>query len=187
MSQQINNPCIGTKKLVLGGAIMSAAAVALWNTRRTIPKGVKAVKPFFKEKYLGKWYEIARMNYLFEKNLDHTTAEYSENPDGSIHVLNKGFDFKKKSWKKATGRAIFKKNPNKGSLKVSFFGPFYEGYNIIDIDPDYQYALIAGRNLKYLWILSRDKTIPTYVKERFLRKARESGYDTDKLVWVNQD
>lgn len=153
----------------------------------TIPKGVKAVESFDKEKYLGKWYEIARFDFTFEKNLNNTTAEYSLNPNGTIKVDNKGYNTVKKKWQQAIGKAKFVKDENTAMLKVSFFGPFYGGYNVIALDDDYKYALIGGGSLDYLWILSRETTIPDDVKEAYLKIATEAGYDTSKLLWIEHD
>jgi apolipoprotein D and lipocalin family protein len=156
-------------------------------SRSTIPKGITAVQPFHKEKYLGKWYEIARLDFKFERDLDNTTAEYSVNPDGTIRVVNKGYNTKTKKWKSATGKAKFVGDEKVAMLKVSFFGPFYSGYNVIAIDKDYKYAVVAGKNLKYLWFLSRETTLPEEVKKNYLELARSFGYNTDALVWVNHD
>lgn len=153
----------------------------------SIPKGATAVKPFKKDKYLGKWYEIARMDFKFEKDLNNVTATYSLKDDGSIKVDNRGYNYVKKEWKQSIGKAKFVKESYEGRLKVSFFGPFYAGYNVIEIDTDYQYALVAGNNLKYLWILSRNKSIPENIKQQYLRKAESLGYDTATLVWTKQD
>lgn len=150
----------------------------------TIPKGAKAVSSFDKEKYLGKWYEIARLDFKFEKGLNNTTAEYSLNPNGTIKVDNKGYDYKKAKWKQAIGKAKFVSSDSLGMLKVSFFGPFYSGYNVIAIDADYQYALIAGASLKYLWILSRKPHIPENIKLEYLELAQDIGYATNELLWV---
>ncbi|MGZ3872361.1 MAG: lipocalin family protein [Mucilaginibacter sp.] len=161
-----------------------AAAVALsFAGCVAIPKGAVAVKPFYKEKYLGKWYEIARFDFKFEKDLDNVTATYSLRDDGLIKVDNRGYNYVKKEWKQSTGKAKFAGDQNTGSLKVSFFGPFYAGYNVIAIDPDYRYALVAGNSLDYLWILSREITLPAAVKAAYLEKARSIGYNVDKLVW----
>lgn len=150
----------------------------------SIPKGATAVKPFDKSKYLGKWYEIARFDYRFEKNLNSVTATYSLRDDGLIKVDNRGYDFKKNKWKQSTGKAKFVSNPDEAKLKVSFFGPFYAGYNVIAIDKDYQYALVAGRSLDYLWILSREKTIPDGIKDQYVKKAKDLGYKVEELIWV---
>ena len=154
---------------------------------KTIPEGITAIQKFDKNKYLGKWYEIARLDFKFERNLNNTTAEYSINQDGTIKVFNKGYNTKTNKWKSATGKAKFVKDEHVAMLKVSFFGPFYSGYNVIAIDKEYKFALIAGKNLKYLWILSRDTTIPDEVKKNYLEIAQRGGYKTDDLVWVKHD
>jgi apolipoprotein D and lipocalin family protein len=153
----------------------------------TIPKNVQAVKNFEKERYLGKWYEIARIDFKFEKNLNNTTAEYSLLPDGKIKVLNRGFDYVQNKWKEAAGKAKFAGDEHTGMLKVSFFGPFYAGYNVIKIDKDYQYALVAGKNFDYLWILGRTTSIPDSVKAQYLQFAGNAGFDTSRLVWVKHN
>jgi apolipoprotein D and lipocalin family protein len=150
----------------------------------TIPKGVTAIKSFEKEKYLGKWFEIARMDFRFERNLNNTTAEYSVNTNGSIKVDNRGYNYKTKKFKQAIGKAKFVDDPHVAMLKVSFFGPFYAGYNVIALDNDYKYALVAGKNLNYLWILSREITMPEDVKQNFLKVAENAGYKTSELIWI---
>ena len=167
---------------------LGAAAVTLkLSSCVSIPKGAKAVKPFYKDKYLGKWYEIARLDFKYEKNLNNVTATYTVRGDRLIRVDNRGYDFVNNKWKQSVGKAKFAGDPNTGRLQVSFFGPFYAGYNVIAIDDNYQYALIAGNNLNYLWILSREKTIPEAVKTDYLEKARSIGYDVSKLVWDKHD
>lgn len=152
----------------------------------TIPKGGVAVTPFDKAKYLGTWYEIARLDFVFEKDLDHTTAEYSLRDGGRIGVVNRGRNLKTGAWSRADGVARFQGQDNVGALEVSFFGPFYAAYNVLSIDDDYHYALVAGSSTSYLWILSRTKEIPPDIRVKYLDMARQIGYDTDKLVWVNQ-
>lgn len=153
----------------------------------TIPDGASAVDNFNSNKYLGKWFEIARIDFKFEKNLNNTTAHYSLNDNGTIRVFNKGFNYKKERWEEAIGKAKFVKSDTVGMLKVSFFGPFYAGYNVIAIDEKYQYALVAGKNLDYLWILSRETTIPEETKKRYLKIAQEIGYATNELIWVEHN
>ncbi len=169
-------------------ALAVAGGVGAWvlSRRKTIPNGVEAVSPFDIDRYLGKWYEIARFDYRFERGIDHATAKYSRNEDGSIKVVNKG---RKKSGKKSkvVGKALPAGPENTGMLKVSFFGPFYAGYNVIAIDEQYQYALVAGQSRDYLWILSREKTIPDTVRGAYLQKARELGFEVEKLVWPEQE
>lgn len=165
---------------IFGLALLSSCSVGL-------PKGASAVQNFNSQKFLGKWYEIARFDYRFEKNMNNVTATYSKKDNGNIKVDNKGYDYVKNKWKESIGEAKFVKNENIGELKVSFFKPIWAGYNVIDIDEDYKYALIAGNNLDYLWILSREKTIPAEYKQRFLSKAKSIGYNTDQLIWVEHD
>ncbi len=172
---------------VIGGSLLTVGTLLLLHSCKTIPNGVTAVQPFNANQYLGKWYEIARLDYRFEKGLNNVTAEYSMNDDGTIKVVNKGYDYKKNEWKESTGKAKFTDSPNVGKLEVSFFGPFYSGYNVIAIDDNYQYALVVGKNHKYMWLLSRETTMPEHFKENYLTKARQLGYNTDKLVWVEHN
>ena len=166
---------------------VSAAVVLGSASCVAIPKGAIAVKPFDKSRYLGTWYEIARMDFKFEKNLSNVTATYSLNPDGSIKVDNKGYDYVNKKWKEIVGKAKLLNDDGEARLKVSFFGPFYGGYNLIAIDPDYRYALVAGNNLDYLWLLSREKSIPANVRTAYLQQAQNLGYDVHQLVWTTHD
>lgn len=152
----------------------------------TIPEGAKAKENFDKTKYLGTWYEVARLDFYFEKNLINTTANYSLNEDGSIKVVNRGYEPFKKIWKESVGKAKFVGKENIGMLKVSFFGPFYGGYNVVALDSNYQYALVAGEKLSYLWILSRQKTIPEHIKKEYLQIAEKIGYKTSDLIWLDK-
>lgn len=150
-------------------------------------QGAYGVNNFDLSKYLGKWYEIARYDTWFEKDMDRTQAFYSLNEDGTVRVENSGYDFNKNKWKTSVGKAKFRGDKDVGELKVSFFGPFYSDYTILALDSEYKYSLVVGNTTDYLWILSRTKTIPEDVKNQFLSMAREFGFDTAKLVWVNQN
>jgi apolipoprotein D and lipocalin family protein len=161
--------------------------ITLMNSCTSIPKNAKAVENFDVNKYLGTWYEIARFDFRFEKNLNNVSAQYSLNEKGNVIVLNSGYNFIEKEWKIADGLAKFRGNKDTAALKVSFFGPFYSGYNVVALDENYQYALVAGKNLDYLWILSRTKDIPETIKTDYLKIAEEIGYDTSKLIWVTHD
>jgi apolipoprotein D and lipocalin family protein len=154
---------------------------------RRIPKGATAVTPFNTEKYLGTWYEIARFDYKWERNLDHVTATYTKRSDGKIKVDNKGYNTKTKKWQESIGKAKPASDPNVAELKVCFFGPFYAGYNVIALDSNYTYALVAGSSTRYLWLLSRERTMPEHVKQSFIEKAKAIGFKTEQLVWVKQD
>lgn len=153
----------------------------------SIPEGAKAISKFEVDKYLGKWYEIARFDFKFEEGLNNTTATYSLNPDGSIKVVNRGFDYDKGVWKEAIGKAKFRGAKDIAELKVSFFGPFYSGYNVIAMKGDYQYVLVAGKNTDFLWILSRENSIPEDVKNEFLNIAENIGFEIDDLIWPVHD
>jgi apolipoprotein D and lipocalin family protein len=172
------------KQLV--GKLIILVMIALFSSCSTIPKGVTAVAAFEKEKYLGKWYEIARFDFKFERGLNNTTAEYSLN-NGMIKVVNRGFDYEKKIWKESVGKAKFVGDQNVAMLKVSFFGPFYAGYNVIAIDEEYKYALISGASFDYLWILSREKSIPAEIKASYLEKAQKLGFSVSNLLWIEHD
>lgn len=174
-------------KFRFGTALIIAFMLFLISSCATMPEGATVVKPFDKKQFLGKWYEIARMDYRFEKNLINVTAVYSLKEDGNIKVINKGYDTIKKEWKMVEGKAKFRNAPDEAALKVSFFGPFYSGYNVLAIDKNYTYALIAGNDLELLWILSRSKVIPESVKAEYLKIAENLGYKTSQLTWVTQN
>ncbi len=176
--------------ILLGSMVVLAAVSTVCLTScggSTIPQGATAVKPFDVKRYAGKWYEIARLDFKYEKGLNNTTAQYTLNDNGTIEVVNRGYDTAKAKWDEAKGKAKFVDSPEEAKLKVSFFGPFYSGYNVIALDPEYKYALIAGESLKYLWLLSRERTMPENIKQEYLEKARSIGYNTDDLVWVKHD
>jgi apolipoprotein D and lipocalin family protein len=149
-----------------------------------IPEGVQPVSGFDAARYAGTWYEIARLDNSFERGLTRITATYSAREDGGIDVLNRGFDEAKGTWREARGRAKFVGRRDVGQLKVSFFGPFYGGYNVVDLDPAYTHSLVVGPDRSYLWILSRDPRPPREVVDRLVARARELGFDTGALIYV---
>jgi apolipoprotein D and lipocalin family protein len=153
-----------------------------------IPENVDPVDNFKIEKYLGKWYEIARLDHSFERGLTRITADYSLRGDGGVRVLNRGFDAEKNSWKEVEGKAYFVKGTDKGYLKVSFFGPFYGSYIVFGLDHEhYQYSLVCGPDKSYLWILARSPKLKNDIKSLLTEKAATSGFDTSKLIFVDQD
>ncbi|MEC3879187.1 lipocalin family protein [Parapedobacter sp. 10938] len=173
--------------LAVGGLAIGATALALCGYGQSKPKGVSVVTDFDLKRYLGDWYELARFDFRFEKNLKNTRAHYALNDDGTVSVTNAGYDYVKKRPKVANGKAKLVGEPHEGKLKVSFFGPFYSPYNVVAIKGDYEYALVMGKNTDYLWILGRKTTIPEGVKQEFLEIARKAGYDLNRLVWVKHD
>jgi apolipoprotein D and lipocalin family protein len=151
-----------------------------------IPENVKPVENFKLEKYLGKWYEIARLDHSFERGLTRVTAEYSLGDDGSVRVLNRGYRAEENRWKEIAGKAYFVKGSDQGYLKVSFFGPFYGSYIVFELDHEnYQYSLICGPNKSYLWILARTAALEEDIKDILIAKAAALGFDTSKLIFVD--
>ena len=149
-----------------------------------VPEGIEPVTGFQAERYMGRWYEVARLDHRFERGMEQITATYELRPDGTVAVLNRGYRADKGEWGEASGKAKFVGKPDVAALKVSFFGPFYGGYNVVDLDPGYQHALVAGPNRSYLWILSRTPTPPTAEVERLVAKAAALGFDTSQLIYV---
>jgi apolipoprotein D and lipocalin family protein len=153
-----------------------------------IPEGVSAVQDFELKRYLGTWYEIARLDHRFERGLSNVSATYTPRDDGGIDVVNRGYDASAGEWDEATGKAYFIGEPDVGRLKVSFFGPFYGAYNILELDREgYQYALVAGPNRSYLWILARSPDPDPATVERLVATAAELGFPTDELIRVQHD
>lgn len=151
------------------------------------PENVTPVTNFEASKYLGKWYEIARLDHSFERGLSNVTAQYNARDDGGINVLNRGYNAEKNKWEDAEGKAYFVESPDIGYLKVSFFGPMYGAYIVFDLDPQYQYSLVSGPDKSYLWILSRTPNMDEAIKKRLVDKAQALGYDTSKLIYVAHD
>jgi apolipoprotein D and lipocalin family protein len=152
-----------------------------------VPKGVKPVQSFELESYLGRWYEIARLDHSFERGLSHVTADYSMREDGGVRVLNRGYSEKNNEWKTAEGKAYFVKGSDEGYLKVSFFGPFYGSYVIFELDQqDYQYSIVSGPKKTYLWILARKPQIEPELKQKLISRAAALGFDTTKLIFPEQ-
>lgn len=149
----------------------------------TKPDNIKPVENFQANKYMGKWYEIARLDNRFEKGLVNVYAEYSLNPDGSIKVINSGVNSKTHNRSYVEGVAKFVEKKNIAYLKVSFFKPFYGAYIVFHVDDNYKYAYVAGADKDYLWLLSRDKAVLDSVKNNFIKQAKFLGFDTSKLVW----
>ncbi len=152
-----------------------------------LPKGITPVVQFEVDNYLGKWYEIARLDHSYERGLDNVSAEYSLKGDGGVVVKNRGFNIEKQAWEEATGKAYFKDDAQTGHLKVSFFGPFYGSYVIFELDKaDYQYAFVSGNNRKSLWFLSRTALVSDELYRKFISQADSLGFDTSALIRVDQ-
>lgn len=164
-------------------SVLSGVSLALGCTG--VPEGVEPVRGFEIDRYLGTWYEIARLDHRFERGLTDVTATYAPRADGGITVRNRGYDPEAGTWEDATGRAYFRGDPSVASLKVSFFGPFFGGYHVIALDREgYADALVTGPSRDYLWILAREPELPAARREALVGLARDAGYAVDELIWV---
>jgi apolipoprotein D and lipocalin family protein len=153
-----------------------------------MPDGVKPVGNFDLERYLGTWYEIARLDHRFERGLDNVSANYSLKDDGGVRVINRGYSIEKGKWEEAEGKAYFVGATDQGYLKVSFFGPFYGSYVIFELDQEnYQYAFISGPDLSYLWLLSRTPEISDETMQLFEHKAQALGFNLDEMILVSHN
>ena len=152
----------------------------------TVPEGIDPVESFEVERYLGKWYEIARLDHGFERGLSQVTAEYSLRDDGGIRVINRGYSDADNKWEQAEGKAYFVEDKNTAHLKVSFFGPFYGSYIVFELDPQYQYAFISGPSRDYLWLLARQPQVSDKLKSEFIAAAKAKGFAVDELIFVEQ-
>jgi apolipoprotein D and lipocalin family protein len=164
-----------------------AVSLSLLSCTR-LPEGIQPVAGFEIERYLGTWYEIARLDHPFERGLDNVTANYTLRKDGGIDVVNKGYSTEDKEWKEAQGKAYFVDDRDKGHLKVSFFGPFYSAYVIFELDKaDYRYAFVSGYNRDFLWLLARTPEVDKTVIEHFLDHSRSLGFATEAILFISQD
>jgi apolipoprotein D and lipocalin family protein len=151
------------------------------------PAGISAVTPFDLARYEGRWYEVARLDHSFERGMTDVSATYQRQADGSLRVVNRGFVTDKNDWRQAVGKALFTGDAQTASLKVSFFGPFYGGYHVAALDPEYQWALVVGPDRSYCWILSRSKQLAPAVREQLIARASALGIDTQALIWVTHE
>lgn len=153
-----------------------------------VPENITPVDHFNLNRYLGKWYEIARLDHSFEQGMISVSAEYNLRPDGGVRVVNRGFSQKENKWKEIEGKGYFVDRQDVGFLKVSFFGPFYGSYVVFDLDREnYSYALVCGPDRSYLWILARNPKIDDKLKKRLVNKAAALGFDIAKLIDVQHD
>lgn len=154
----------------------------------SMPENVRPVNNFKVEKYLGKWYEIARLDHSFERGLTRITADYGMRSDGGLKIINRGYSASENKWQEAEGKAYFVGDPSLAYLKVSFFGPFYGAYIVFELDHEnYQYSLVSGPDKSYFWILAREPKIREDIKQVLIAKAASLGFDTKKLIFVSHD
>lgn len=172
-------------------AALLLAVASLWTVAGCShlgpPEGVGAVQAFELPRYEGRWYELARLDHRFERGMSNVSATYTRQPDGSVQVRNRGFEAASGRWREAIGRAQFLGSPETGSLKVSFFGPFYGGYHVAALAPDYSWSLVIGPDRSYCWILARSKTLDAAQRDAIVARAKALGIQTDALIWVAHD
>ncbi len=172
------------RKLIQTGAIVTL--VLSLSGCLGMPDKIEPVKDFALERYLGKWYEIARLDHSFERGLEKVTAEYSLRDDGGVRVINRGYSQEEDKWEQAEGKAYFVDQNDIGYLKVSFFGPFYGSYVVFELDKEnYQYSFISGPDTGYLWLLAREPHVKPEILQQFKHMAGKLGFDTNKLIYVN--
>lgn len=172
------------KTLLFASALLFASSLLLGCVGK--PDNITPVAQLDTASYLGKWYEIARLDHSFEKGLSKVSAEYSLRDDGGLKVVNRGYLASDGKWKEALGKAYFVGAPDQGHLKVSFFGPFYGSYVIFELDPQ-RYSLVSGPDKSYFWLLSRTPALDQPTQKRLIAKAQQLGFDTSKLIYPQQD
>lgn len=169
----------------LGPGLLAGGLAALCTGCASIPSGVTAVRDFDAARYMGTWYEIARLDHRFERGLTRVTAEYALREDGRVTVVNRGFDARRDRWREIEGVARFRGERTVGQLSVTFFWPFSGAYNVIALDrQDYRYALVCGPNRSYLWILAREPELGEAVLADLVSQARRWGFDVDSLIYL---
>lgn len=173
--------------IISGSVLFVAGAFVAWNMRKTIPRKAVAINPFEVDRFLGKWYEVARLDYKFDRNIINTSIDFSLKPNGTLKVVKRWYNYYKKKKEIKIGQAKFVGPMYEAMMKISYRKPIYLGYNVIGIDPDYNYALVAGEDFRHLWLLSREHTMPEDIKKAFIHKAGMIGYDISKLIWVDQN
>ena len=177
----------GTSTRIMVRSAWTLLAAAMLSGCLGVPASVEPVQGFDLNRYLGKWYEIARLDHSFEEGLDNVTAVYSLRDDGGVNVVNRGFLSKDDVYQQAEGRAYFVNDSDEGYLKVSFFRPFYASYVIFELDQDgYQYAFVSGPDTSFLWLLSRTPTVEQALLDHFIETSASLGFDTEELIFPIQ-
>jgi apolipoprotein D and lipocalin family protein len=167
--------------------ILFGCAMAVPASADESAKSIPLVRNFDLSRYLGTWYEIARLPHRFEKDLIKVTATYTLLSDGKIRVLNRGYKPTKNKWSEAKGKAWIP-DPNVAArLRVRFFWPFSADYRIIKLDPDYRWAVVTSGSKDYLWILSRTPKLDEAVYGSLVQFIRDNGFNLEKLIRVEQE
>lgn len=178
---------VTTRRLALGLAVGVGAALLVAGCAVKPPGGkLVPVSPFDAKRYMGTWYEMARIDHRFQKGLVNSRADYTLQSDGTVKVVNQGYNPEKQEQKSVEGVAKFVGEPNVAALKVSFFGPFYGGYNVVALDESYQTALVVGEDASYFWLLARNPNLPEAEVDRLLQQAQSLGVDLSKVIRTRQ-
>jgi apolipoprotein D and lipocalin family protein len=151
-----------------------------------VPRGLQPVQNFDLRRFEGHWYEIARLDHRYERGLTRVSIDYRALPDDRVEIDSRGYDTIRREWRSQNGIARFQGSRNEASLEVSFLDAFHSGYNVLYIDPGYRYALVAGSNRHYFWLLSRTPQLDSSVIESLLARARVWGFDTAALHYIRQ-
>ena len=167
----------GVGILAMLWAILAGGGCRSGESTASIP-AVSGLEP---ARYMGQWYEIARLPHSFERGLQRVRAEYRLREDGRIDVCNRGM--RGTEPREVRGIAFLKDEqpPYRGELRVSFFRPFYGDYRIIALSPDYRWAVVTSGTRDYLWILARTPTLPEAELGSLLTRCREWGFEVDRL------
>ena len=172
-----------TRRVALGLAVGVGATVLLAGCAVSPPGGkFVPIRPFDAQRYMGTWYEMARIDHGFQKGLVNARADYTLQSDGTVKVVNQGYHPEKQEQKRIEGVAKFVGEPTVAALKVSFFGPFYGGYNVVALDEGYQTALVVGESADYFWLLTRNPDMPEAEVNQWLQKAQALGVDLGKVI-----
>ena len=186
MQHPTRSPSGSAALCALGLAAMAGAFFYASRNPR-LPNGIRPVSHFNLDRFMGTWYEVARIDNNFEKSLQRTQAEYHRLSHGCIGVTNRGYDPVRNEWRVAHGKARPTMTTDIAALKVSFFGPFYSGYNVVTLDDGYRWAMVIGSTLDDFWILSRNPSLPKGIEEQLTQQAQQLGIDIQKILWVHQD
>ena len=150
-----------------------------------VPEGVTPVKKFKVKKFMGTWYEVARLDHRFERGMNSVIANYSIDREGVITIKNSGYMVRQRQWRYSEAKATLVDKTNTGFLKVSYIWPFYDPYVIFKVEPDYDYAFVCGRDRSFLWLLSRTEYVDQEVIDEFEEEAKKLGFDISELIYVS--
>lgn len=170
------------RTLAAGLAALAALSAASRAVMTRVPRGIEPVTGFDARLYMGRWYEIARLNHRFERGMTDVTADYALNEDGSVRVVNSGVRNGRR--KSIEGTARFKGSPDVASLAVSFFPGFPGGYHVFALDEGYQWAMISGPDRGYLWILARQPGMEEELYRQLVGIAEDRGFPVEGLIRV---